>query len=151
MDNTVSTSNGKAAMALALAGFLPFLALTLWLAGIDDGHPWREATILLLKGYGAVILSFLGGIRWGLATARDDGRTVRDLVLSTLPSLAGWAALALPDAHAFALLAVAFAAQGAWDQFAVHAGQAPAWFGRLRMRLSLLVVVAMVAAFWLTR
>lgn len=151
MDDTVSTSNGKAAMALALAGFLPFLALTLWLAGITGDHPWRDATVSMLKGYGAVILSFLGGIRWGLATARDDQSARRDLVLSTVPSLAGWAALALPDVYAFALLAMAFAAQGAWDQFAVHSGQAPDWFGRLRMRLSLLVVPVMVAALWLTR
>lgn len=143
-------SNGRTAMALALAGFIPFLALLLWLAGIDDDHPWRAMTIDMLKTYGAVILSFLGGIRWGLATGRDDATTARILLLSTVPSLAGWAALALPDAHAFALLAVAFAAQGAWDQFTVHAGHAPAWFGQLRMRLSLLVVTAMVAAFWLT-
>lgn len=138
-------------MALALAGFLPFLALVLWLAGSGDDHPWHDTTITMLKAYGAVILSFLGGIRWGLATGRDDGATARILMLSTVPSLAGWAAMALPDAHAFALLAVAFAAQGAWDQFAVHRGGAPDWFGRLRMRLTLLVVVAMVAAFWLTR
>ena len=81
-------SNGRTAMALALAGFIPFLALLLWLAGIDDDHPWRAMTIDMLKTYGAVILSFLGGIRWGLATGRDDATTARILLLSTVPSLA---------------------------------------------------------------
>ena len=144
-------ANERMAMRLALAGFIPFIALTLWLAGIDAAHPWRAMTILLLKGYGAVILSFLGGIRWGIATRDNDAATTRGLLLSVIPSLAGWVALALPDPHAFALLAAGFAGQGAWDQFAVNGGRAPDWFGRLRMRLTLLVVPALIAAVWLTR
>ena len=52
---------------LAFAGFLPFAVLALWLYGIAPDHPWRQGTIVLLTGYAAVVLSFLGGIRWGLA------------------------------------------------------------------------------------
>ena len=47
--------------------------------------------------YGAVILSFLGGIRWG-AALRGIGASQRrfDFAISVIPSLAGWAALLIP-------------------------------------------------------
>ena len=133
-------------MVLAMAGFVPFAVLALWLAAIGADHPWRATTIVLLKGYAAIILSFLGGIRWGLATRDDNETTPRLLGLSVLPPLAGWAALMVPDMTGFAMLAVTFAAHGAWDQFAVHGGAAPVWFGRLRMRMTILVTATMVLA-----
>ncbi len=141
-----SDGNGRKAMLLAYSGFIPFAILTLWLTGIADDHPWRDQTIMLLKGYAAVILSFLGGIRWGLATRDDDETTPGILAMSVLPSLAGWLALLMPDLYSFAWLAACFAGQGAVDQFAVHAGKAPAWFGHLRMRLTVLVTAAMLLA-----
>ena len=141
-----SEENGRRALLLAYGGFIPFAVLALWLAGIAEDHPWRDQTIMLLKSYAAVILSFLGGIRWGLATRDDDEATTPVLMTSVLPSLAGWMALIMPDLYAFAWLAACFAAQGAADQFTVHAGKAPAWFGRLRMRLTVLVTAAMLLA-----
>ena len=142
----VQDHNGRIAMLLAMAAFIPFATLAIWLAAIEADHPWRGMTILLLKGNGAIILSFLGGIRWGLATGEDNETTPRLLGLSALPPLAGWAALMVPDMTGFALLAAAFAAHGAWDQFAVHGGTAPDWFGRLRTRMTMLVTAAMVLA-----
>lgn len=135
----------RRARVLALLGFAPFAVLSLWLAGIAGDHPWRAGTILLLKAYAAIILSFLGGIRWGLAMR--DGAAPRDMAVSAVPPLAGWAALFVPAPHAFAFLAVAFAAMGAWDNLSAHGGAAPAWFGRMRALLTLLVVTAMVVAF----
>lgn len=135
---------------LALAGFIPFLLLALWLSAIAPDHPWRGETILLLKAYGAVILSFLGGIRFGLAIASGAASDRSALTLSMVPALAAWAALWIAEPYAFALLAVAFAAHGAWDNLAAHAGIAPAWFGRMRVWLTLLVVGAMVLAFLAT-
>ena len=137
----------RLARSLALAGFIPFAVLSLWLAGIAADHPWWAVTILLLKAYAAVILSFLGGIRWGTAMLSRTVTARRDMVASMVPPLVGWAALFVPAPHAFALLAVAFAAMGAWDNFAVHDNIAPAWFGRMLALLTVLVVSAMVVAF----
>jgi hypothetical protein len=137
----------KPAFRLALAGYIPFLALCAWLVAIADDHVWRADTILLLKAYGAVILSFLGGIRFGLAVAEDDEGLRPSLAGSVVPALVAWIGLWLPDPAAFALLAGAFAAQGAWDSISAHRGEAPAWFGRMRIVLTALVVLAMVAAF----
>jgi hypothetical protein len=136
----------RMALQLGLAGLAPFAVLSLWLAGIPADHVWRATTILLLAGYGAVILSFLGGTRWGLAVAGHGG-TARDVAISVVPALIGWAALLMPPHYGFVLLAVAFAGQGAWDALAGQSGILPAWFARLRMQLTVVVVIAMVIAF----
>lgn len=138
---------GRAARFLALAGYAPILVLVLWLAGIDAEHPARQPTQALLESYCAIILSFLGGIRWGLGMVFRGGGSPRDLVASCIPPLMGWAAVYAPVPFAFALFAAAFAAQGAWDAFAAHSGMAPGWYGRLRILLTVLVVAAMLLAF----
>lgn len=135
------------AFRLALAGYLPFVALGVWLVAIANDHVWRADTILLLKAYGAVILSFLGGIRFGLAVAADDETMRSAMAASVLPALIAWIGFWLAEPASFALLAVAFAAQGAWDSLSAHRGETPAWFGRMRVILTGLVVVVMVAAF----
>lgn len=130
---------------IALAGAVPFVLLAAWLYGIAPDHAWRPATIALLSGYGAVVLSFLGGIRWGIAlTSRAAGRQ-RDVALSALPPLLGWAALLMGPPLVFGMLAVAFAAQGAWDSLTLP-GAVPDWFGRLRIRLTILVVPCLLLA-----
>ncbi|MDN2567782.1 DUF3429 domain-containing protein [Aquibium sp. A9E412] len=149
-DAEATVADREAALArlarrLGLAGVIPFAALALWLYGIADTHPWRDGTIVLLRGYAVIILSFLGGVRWGLAIA-GGGRQRRDLALGVVPALAGWATFALPAAPAFAVLAVCFAGHGAWDSFAVAEGAAPEWYGRLRLWLTVLVVAALLLA-----
>jgi hypothetical protein len=137
----------RTARFLALFGFVPILVLVLWLTGIDAEHDARPATLALLKSYCAIILSFLGGIRWGLGMVFGKGGNPSDLVASCVPPLVGWAAFFSPEPYAFGLFAVAFAAQGAWDNFAVHATVAPRWYGRLRILLTVLVAASMMLAF----
>ena len=64
---------------LALAGFVPFAVLAFWLYGIAPDHPWRQGTIVVLTAYGAVILSFLGGVRRAFSTftAKDRLNAMR--------------------------------------------------------------------------
>lgn len=140
----------KTARFLALFGYVPILVLALWLMGIDAAHPARAQTLALLQSYCSIILSFLGGIRWGLAMVFRHGGSPRDLIASCVPPLVGWAAVFVPVPYAFGLFAVAFAAQGAWDTFAVQGAVAPGWYGKLRVLLTVLVVAAMVLAFVVT-
>lgn len=131
------------------AGLLPLAVLSLWLAAIKADHVWRPGTILLLTGYGAVVLSFLGGIRWGLVLERRVDHAA--VSMGVLPPLAGWAALLTPAPSCFVLLAIAFAAHGAWDSFAAgDEGAVPAWFGRLRIRLTMAAVAFLLLAFVVT-
>ena len=149
-DTHAQVAADRTAVRLGLLGILPFLVLSFWLAAIADGHPWRATTILLLTQYAAIVLSFLGGIRWGLALRRASPARAQELAMTMLPPLVAWASLSVPLPYTFAVLAAAFAAQGAWDAFAVHAGAAPRWYGRLRGWLTIAVVAALVLAFLAT-
>jgi hypothetical protein len=131
----------ETAWFLAGAGYAPFLLLALGLVFFGSSSAWHAALGDAFRTYSAIILSFLGGIRWGMALspAKADAR---DIALSVLPSLAGWFALLLPPQASVALLLLCFCAQGAWDSISVHAGKGPPWFGNLRITLTLLVALA---------
>ncbi|UFU11079.1 DUF3429 domain-containing protein [Ideonella dechloratans] len=78
------------------AGLIPFVfgTLLLWLV-YPDLQPW---VALGLAAYGAVIVSFLGGIHWGLAmSAGAPGQ--RAFGWAMVPPLVAWLALVMP-AHA---------------------------------------------------
>ena len=96
------------ASALGYGGLVPFVAAVLGIA-LLDGEPRAMAARALLA-YGAVILSFLGAVHWGLLLARSLPDVPIRLLAGVLPSLAGWIALLLPERHGLALLVVAFGA-----------------------------------------
>ena len=141
--------------ALSLAGFVPFAIVAVVLLATDRSSVWHAFAVDAGRTYGAIILSFLGGTRWGAGLARPDAG--RQFALSVVPSLVGWFSLFTADTYGVALLALAFAAQGAWDAFstapAPDARRAPVskplphWFGRLRATLTFMVVGALVVMF----
>ena len=150
------------AWALSLAGTLPFAAAALYLLLAGREGLWFDWFVDVAMTYGAVILSFVGGIRWGAALrgrpepfgAREHaGRT---FALSVVPALVGWLALVMEPVFGLALLAAAFAVQGVWDAFSgpstfetgapVRAGRLPLWFVRLRVTITFIVVVCLLAA-----
>jgi len=132
----------RMAWTLSLAGFLPFAALALVLVALGEGHPLKDTVGDAARTYGAVILSFLGGIRWGLALLRQPSAQ-RELAISVLPAIAGWLSLFAPAPVSFGVLLIGFLAQGAWDSFSIQSGAAPAWFGPIRITLTVLVAAAM--------
>ncbi|MFN4143830.1 DUF3429 domain-containing protein [Aestuariivirga sp.] len=134
------------AFLLGLAGLIPFAAgaLSLWLP-LPVLTP--ELGIKLVISYGAIILSFLGGIRWGTAIGPYDSRRQGlEFSASVLGSLAGLAAVFIPHVPALTLLIAGFLMQGLWDVTSVEAGRLPSWFGKLRMLLTAGVVVSLTAA-----
>ena len=100
-----------------------------------------------LIAYGAVILSFLGGITWGLAVTRN--RTTDPLYLASMvPFAAAWIALLLPPFFGLLLLMAAFLGSLANDFMLKRAGLSPGWFFSLRVTLTAIVVACLaVAAF----
>ena len=129
-------------------GAIPFVGLAAALV-VPVGVS-RELVVPALVGYGAVILSFMGAIHWGLAIAPgtpdgDAGLSSR-LVGSVVPPLIGWAALLVPPVLGLLVLAAAFAALLAVDIRATRRGLAPAWYPKLRVPLTLVVVAALLFA-----
>jgi hypothetical protein len=128
----------RAAVWLGLAGLLPFLLLSISVWSPD----WRGLALPALLGYSALILSFLGGVRWGRALSAD--RPV-EYLWAVLPSLWAWAALQFPPAAAVLLLASGFVAQW-WLDGPADRLPAPAWFRRLRALLTAVVLACHVLA-----
>ena len=130
-----------AARLLGFAGLLPFLGAATALLLADGAL--RDVAAVALPAYGAVILSFLGGVRWGLAmAAAESARLPVRLAISVVPSLAGWVALLLPGAAGLALLAAGFAAMLALD---LRDDSAPGWYATLRLPLSIGAIAALLA------
>jgi len=132
---------------LGLAGLIPFVVLSaLTLVGPDG---WRDWVSMGLIAYGAVILSFLGGITWGLAVTRNKHHDPLFLA-SMAPFFAAWLALLMPRLPGLLLLMVAFIGALANDWLARRDGLAPDWFFTLRLVLTAVVVACLaVAAFGL--
>ena len=120
---------------VGLAGALPFLT----------GTP-RLFVARALLAYGATILSFLGGVHWGMAmrSGPDTGKLPAGLIVSVIPSLAGWAALLIGEPSGLLLLALAVAAMLPVDIRASRAGLAPPWYAKLRIPLSCVVVATLL-------
>jgi hypothetical protein len=101
-----------------------------------------------MVAYGAVILSFLGGVHWGLAVlpkrASDRRKLPLRLILSVIPSLLGWSSLLTGGTTALFILSASFAAMLWVDLWATRIGQAPAWYPKLRIPLSIVVIVTLL-------
>lgn len=133
-------------LALGLAGLAPFIGLALALA-LQHPEPFGLPAAPALLGYGATILSFLGGAHWGLALRHPSPGTRSALFLGAMaPPLLAWAALLVGGPGGLAMLAVGLAAHGAIDATRSTRFAAPRWYGRLRLLLSLLATVAVTAA-----
>ena len=123
-----------APLALTLAGMAPFAAGAgvMWAAQADPVLQAQSGLALL--AYGAVILSFVGGLRWGAEVAGREAPRAAVLGLSVLGSLAAWAlvlygVLGALGWQVFAAAAGAHLLHGVWD---TGAQGLPAWMRRLR-------------------
>ena len=144
---------GKAVMGMTLAGLLPFFiscwaSLAPWqasaLLGLEEPASiigfWQIALLSLLI-YGAVILSFMGGARWGAAIR--DWRPDK-LLITILPAFVAWLAV-IPDglfgafgldlAARFSVLLASFVLLLISELMA--SGEWAPWYRTLRMRLTL--------------
>lgn len=128
----------RMAVWLGLAGLLPFLLLSVSVWSPE----WRSLAQPALLGYSALILSFLGGVRWGRGLSAD--RPI-EYVWAVLPSLWAWAALQAPPSAALLLLACGFVGQW-WIDGPGDRLPAPAWFRRLRALLTAVVLACHVLA-----
>ncbi|MEO1776520.1 MAG: DUF3429 domain-containing protein [Pseudomonadota bacterium] len=126
---------------LGLSGLLPFAALAIASASLSGQI--GDLAAAALAGYGAVILSFMGGCRWGFAAAGLGEGSAEDAIawwryaVSVLPALYAWPVMLMIDPWRPALLALGFVALLAADIGLTRTGGAPAWWTALRWPLSL--------------
>ncbi len=136
-------------LLLGLAGLIPFVAATamVWWAPMT----WQFIAIQAFLYYSAVILSFLGGVQWGVAMSLEPAGSAgfnRRLLLSMGPSLIAWPALLLhPYTGAWAL-AAGFLLVRLHEWGRDSRALLPGWYQSLRNLLTLVVLACHAAIIW---
>ena len=113
-------------------GLAPFVlgALLIWVVNAQ-AHPYAT---LALSAYAAVIVSFLGGIHWGLAL-RMTAPPATLLIWGVVPSLVAWLAVMMPASAGLVVHGVMLLVCYAVDR-RVYPVQGAAQWLTLRFRLS---------------
>ncbi|BCS24497.1 DUF3429 domain-containing protein [Aspergillus puulaauensis] len=154
----------KDALYLGIAGVVPYLVTsleTVYLAyeinhanttgdGLIFSGQSAELALHMLEsvqvGYGAVILSFLGAVHWGLEWAGYGGRTgYRRYAAGVIAPAVAWPTLLLPIEHALITQFLAFTFLYYNDARASVKGLAPHWYSMYRFVLTFIVGASIVA------
>ncbi|MEN9856415.1 MAG: hypothetical protein RL186_1868 [Pseudomonadota bacterium] len=145
----------KGPWIFGLLGLLPFYGALIGQRVAQA--PYDGVCVTLFFAYSAIILSFLGGTRWGFEIGtRPDWPGSFTLLFSVLPSLIGLvAALSQYTAPVLGLglLALGFAGMWLWDYATSGGGTKrwPKWYRPLRSALSSGAILAIAVQFWLLR
>ena len=130
------TSHAPLIRQLGHAGLVPFvlLAATVWLVDAEL-QPWAA---IAMAAYAALIVSYLGGIHWGLAWKLGDAphdHQRAHLLWGVVPSLLAWVAVLMPPRAGLVLHGVMLVACYLVDR-RVYPLQGVAHWLTLRFRLS---------------
>ena len=128
------------ALRLGYAGLIPFVggALLVWL--VWPQMPMHAYATMALSAYAAVIVSFLGGIHWGIAFREAEPRPSL-FVWGIVPSLAAWVAVMMPPSaglviHALMLFVCYLVDRKVYPEFGLQR-----WL-TLRFRLSMVAAAS---------
>lgn len=132
-----------ATLAWGWAGVVPFAALSLAIAFADDTMAARIDQILI--SYGAIILTFIGGVHWGMEMSRQ-GRGWLLYTSGICPSLVAVVAILLPFHFALMALAIGFGGLLAFDLWLGHQQLVPQWYSQLRIKLTSAVLACLLVA-----
>jgi len=146
----------RESLYLGLAGVLPYVATslsTLLLTyNVNNAHSFGaifapetarhflDLIVPMQIGYGAVIISFLGAIHWGLEYAGYGGHQGYYRFLhGVIPTAVAWPTLLMPVEYALITQFLAFSALYFSDARATVRGWFPPWYNTYRFLLTLLV------------
>ncbi|XP_013774317.1 transmembrane protein 69-like [Limulus polyphemus] len=128
-----------AALTYGFLGLIPFLVPPFY---IMSSEVYIPSLAFAQLAYGAVILSFLGGVRWGI-TLPEESIVKPDwqcLGYSVLPSLIAWVGLLLPD-YLNTLTVIGGLGLAAYLDTTMYGY--PPWFKALRFTLSFIALLAL--------
>lgn len=136
------------AWIMAVAGAVPFVAAAAVIVAGPAVH--QPLAIQAMTTYAAVILSFLGGVHWGIGVSinADAPRSAQTLfVLAIVPALLAWALLFVTQPNSRIFVAI-FLFGFVWVVDALLCLQKliPLWFFRLRCIVSAIVVASLLMA-----
>lgn len=135
----------RAARWVGLGGLIPFAAGAVTVL-LTEG-PSHVAATDGLAAYGAILLAFLGGCRWGFASAGlGEGPQLWPLTIAVVPALYAWVVLPAPWPAAPVLLAIGFIALFGADVVLTRQHGAPRWWPALRLLLTAGAVLSLLLA-----
>ncbi len=137
-------------LTLTIAGAVPFVALSV--AVSMHMFPNVKAISGLLLTYAAIIVSFMGGIHWGVAVVRyADSRKIANMLIveSVWPSLIAWGVLFYGNTFT-QLLVMTLLYTFVWtiDSLLYSNDMIPQWFFTLRCIITPIVVVSLYVAYF---
>lgn len=122
---------------LGYAGLIPFIffGVATWFGSTH----WQAFSLHALGVYGAVILSFLGAVHWGLFLLDRSHRVLGQPapIWAVIPSVAAWAALLLPTVPGLTVLLLLFALVLWVDRDSLRRFRLPPGYIQLRGYLTL--------------
>jgi hypothetical protein len=129
--------------ALGFLGLVPFALGALAVRYMPEIRAEAASALIV---YGAIALSFLGGVRWGFAVLEGGEGSWSAYGLSAVPLLMAWAGALTggPDGLAILALAVVF-----WffvERAAPPSLPLPAWYGRVRALVTAIATLSLAAA-----
>jgi FtsH-binding integral membrane protein len=137
----------RTAWLLGFLGLIPFVGLAIAFLLMDpNARPMLSQAMML---YAVCIISFLGGIHWGIALVFHElpvVYVVTSLVWSVLPALMAWPLSLMPVAQALPWTAAACVFILAVDLRLNKHYPIPPWFASLRSILTAVAVAALLFA-----
>jgi hypothetical protein len=131
------------ARTFGLVGLVPFAGGALAVCFAPEIKA-QAATALI--AYGAVILSFLGGIRWGFAVLEGRRAGWTAYGLSVIPALIAWVGAVSVGPEGLLILALALALWFFAERATAPALPIPAWHIRLHAALTAIASLSLFAA-----
>ena len=123
-------------MRLGYLGLIPFVVGAVTALLSQELVSLAFQTFIL---YSLAILSFMGGVHWGLALITGTRQSTR-LLISVVPVVAAWICLiALPAPLTLAVLGGGFIAQWFIDRPILAELSIPSWYLEMRPRLAYVV------------
>ncbi|MFK5977263.1 MAG: DUF3429 domain-containing protein [Rhizobiaceae bacterium] len=148
MEETTDSTQDKSVPAIMMSVFsiVPFIGCALALLLLGKDNPLFGPLVEMFKTWSAIILAFMGGVRWG-ASVFSAPDSPSKLSAATLLPVAGWLALFISGPFGILALLLIYCAQGAWDSFASSISHMPQWYGKVRIVFILVTVACHMIVF----
>jgi len=118
-----------------------------FLFSADTAHQLLDYITPIQIGYGAVILSFLGAIHWGLEFAGYGGHhSYRRYAIGVIAPAVAWPTMLMPIEYALITQFLAFNALYFADARAAVRGWCPPWYSTYRFVLTFVVGASIVVS-----
>lgn len=131
------------ALVLGISGLIPFVAAPTYMI---CSSLFMADICFAQMAYGATILSFLGGVRWGYSVVEES--VLRpdwiNLGASVIPSLVAWTGLMIPYPGSLLTIMIGLAGAGYYD---LTTYGYPPWFKGLRFILTFVAVLSLWTSF----